>query len=892
LPADFLMREAEPRKDNPFAMTSGKRQPPGNSGSDEGLSSPGLEEQYPDDDEEREPETHTLDARQIQEILSEKVASQPAEFAEDTPNAGLSQAQELSELPEESPLPREKALQQAIATPPDEDDDDRSTVDASSLVERMVKRGLRDAEPEAPPPRVDSTLEMEPERAARLIAVAKQAEFEDTPKVPDEEMAVVSWKGPPQDPEKKPTRPELPRSIGSAAIDTGPEDLEDEDTEGRTTIEERNPMAGASPDAHETPMDGLPRVAEGPEEDDAEDEGGGTVVDHPAPQMDSGKETGPLVEGEETSEEAACQPPAQKPTRRERQHKIVPEPDSEPEPGPAPGPTMGAGGAAVPHTVILKDGVRRPVLSVEVGGQSFERELDDDDCVLGRAAECDVVLPDPGVSRRHARVELGDEGWVVQDLGSGNGTFLNTERVQRARLFDGDIITLGSSTVVFVAPDIGPRPAQDAPEATGEGRALRPVRSRRRFLYLACVIVALIGVLGIVKVQLRPRPPPAPSPQELARVEEARRIAERDAVLDRLKQLIREERWKDALEPVRALAEEWPQDPRVKEYAETVEREAAAAAALAEARAKLEQKDFAAALAELGKVPAESLQAHQVPDLKKMIEQASREQQFGELQKAMQEKRFGDAVALAESMLSRDAGDSAAREIKNRAERALREEERKAERERRKQEQRKKKKPLRPRPRPGGGLLLSGDALAAYREGNLERARAGADPAAQDGLARFGELYQKTAKVAGQGGQVEEMVLALVDAQELDRRLGGGQGKFSAEIKARLGKAFFLKGTDAYNGKNLPEAYRCFNKALSYKPDLDMARERLKALESDANRMFETAYVVKSSDAERAQGLCRTVLQIVPPTARAYEKCKKLLSDLQPADAPDSSGGF
>lgn len=868
-------------------MGSEKRQPPSDSGlQDVPSSTAGEDPRLDEEDEEHEPETHTLDANQIREILSEKEIPRPAEFSEDTPRSTLSEAQEVSDLPDEEPLSRDKVLQQAIATPPDEEDEERPTVDASALVEKMVQRGLRDAPAAEPPVGIDSTLEIEPQKAAELIAAAREAQFEDTPKVADEELAVVNWSGPDMEREKKTTRPELSRRPGAGApIDTGPEEVEDEETEGQTTIEEHVPLAVTEAAARKTPLEGIPAVQTGPEDEEIPNETSGTIVEHDPPRLPPEDGEGPLVEGEETSEEVAFQPPAPRPSRP-RAHS-APEPEAEPEPEEAPPPAP-----VVPHTVILKDSVRRPVLSVEVGGQSFERELDDDDCVMGRAAECDVVLPDPGVSRRHARVELADEGWVVVDLGSGNGTFLNTERIQRARLFDGDIISLGSSTVVFVAPDVGRRPEGETPEPTGEGRVLRPVRSRRRFLYLACVVVALIGVLGIVKVQLRPRPPPPPSPQELARAEEASRAAERDAVLERLKHLTREERWKEALEPVRALVQEWPEDPRVKEYGETVEREAAAVAALQAAREQLERNDFSAALGELGKVPAESLQAHLVPELRQKIEQAAREHQLGELRKALQERRYSEVVALAESILARDPVDSVARDLKKQAERALREEERRAERERRREELRKKRKPPRPKPKTGSGLLLSGDALAAYREGNLDRARAGAEPAAQDSLRRFDELYQKTAKVAGQGGQVEEITLALVDAQELDRRLGGGQGKFTAELKARLGKVFFLKGTDAYNGKNLPEAYRCFNKALSYKPDLDMARERLKALETEANRMFETAYVVKSSDAERAQGLCRTVLQIVPPTARAYEKCKKLLSDMQPAEAPDSSGGF
>ena len=69
--------------------------------------------------------------------------------------------------------------------------------------------------------------------------------------------------------------------------------------------------------------------------------------------------------------------------------------------------------------------------------------------VLGRSRDCDIQLADANVSRRHA--ELRQEGasyWIV-DLGSTNGMEVNGKRVKRAKLSDGDTITLGSTKVTF-----------------------------------------------------------------------------------------------------------------------------------------------------------------------------------------------------------------------------------------------------------------------------------------------------------------------------------------------------------------------------------------------------------------------------------------------------------
>jgi hypothetical protein len=75
----------------------------------------------------------------------------------------------------------------------------------------------------------------------------------------------------------------------------------------------------------------------------------------------------------------------------------------------------------------------------------------DDDVVFGRAPECDVVLDGDGtVSARHARAGRRDDGVMVEDLGSTNGTFVNGERLAAARaLRFGDVLVIGATRLVL-----------------------------------------------------------------------------------------------------------------------------------------------------------------------------------------------------------------------------------------------------------------------------------------------------------------------------------------------------------------------------------------------------------------------------------------------------------
>ena len=63
--------------------------------------------------------------------------------------------------------------------------------------------------------------------------------------------------------------------------------------------------------------------------------------------------------------------------------------------------------------------------------------------VLGRAPGCQLVFADDTVSRRHAELRFADGRWMLRDLGSVNGTWVNGRRVMEAEVAPGDDVQLG-----------------------------------------------------------------------------------------------------------------------------------------------------------------------------------------------------------------------------------------------------------------------------------------------------------------------------------------------------------------------------------------------------------------------------------------------------------------
>lgn len=97
--------------------------------------------------------------------------------------------------------------------------------------------------------------------------------------------------------------------------------------------------------------------------------------------------------------------------------------------------------------------------------------------VVGRSSELDMVLVEDMVSRRHAKITVTGDQIFIQDLGSTNGTFVNGEKIKRARLQEGDRILIGTSIIKLVAADDATGDKPSNLEDVAAGRRTSQVRT-------------------------------------------------------------------------------------------------------------------------------------------------------------------------------------------------------------------------------------------------------------------------------------------------------------------------------------------------------------------------------------------------------------------------------
>lgn len=138
-------------------------------------------------------------------------------------------------------------------------------------------------------------------------------------------------------------------------------------------------------------------------------------------------------------------------------------------------PAEGEGANSTSKPLVLQ------VISGKYQGGSFPLNPGQD-LVIGRGNDVQVVLAEDMVSRRHARISFRTDHFVIEDLSSTNGTFINGEKITNAKLREGDRVLIGTSILKVVSADAAKQSTMEqvvprsAPMSTAQRRSTSAVR--------------------------------------------------------------------------------------------------------------------------------------------------------------------------------------------------------------------------------------------------------------------------------------------------------------------------------------------------------------------------------------------------------------------------------
>lgn len=160
----------------------------------------------------------------------------------------------------------------------------------------------------------------------------------------------------------------------------------------------------------------------------------------------------------------------------------------------------------------------------EANGESIE--IKRDEISIGRGSNCDVILADKKASRKHAAIKRVAAAFVVRDLGSANGTYVNGELIAERELQGGDLLRIGDTEFIFKAtsreyeekkddllsvPSIEQVPSAPGLEST-QNHILQPSHQPGSVLQGADALAAQAELMN--KVQDAPTATPLPAPKE------------------------------------------------------------------------------------------------------------------------------------------------------------------------------------------------------------------------------------------------------------------------------------------------------------------------------------------------------------------------------------------
>ncbi len=564
--------------------------------------------------------------------------------------------------------------------------------------------------------------------------------------------------------------------------------------------------------------------------------------------------------------------------------------------------------------------------------------------VVGRVKGCELKLSDASVSRRHLELIQGEKGVLLRDLGSGNGTKVNREKVTEVLLKDGDEIAIGKTRFRFV-------------DEVAQYKRAREEAEKKELEALAKAAADAEKALALVRAEEAAANPPAEEPaaeEAPATAAAAEPAVERKPLVARLKEskavkavqaswgaLSASQRLGvkvGAVGTVLALAITFfvvlrpePKDPKLVAaeaqlaaargalerdelelavsaaeraaqiypgsdkdgLGEKAKRELAAEKTLKSAQALLGANKFLEAQAELQTLSAVSPKRNErAQALRAEVSAKNDDYLYGKAKEALALSDADTAQQIIAGLTPPRHSELTSKLVELRA--RLENDRRNQDRVRRQNVELAKRRDDQERAAQVDMQFMG--VARKFNAGDFERATLECDRVAEQrsedpGVrARSLQLRQLIPAFArnfedGQrkfkAGALGSAIRPLRRAREVYQQIGF-TGALGTLIDEELASALLMGGKDQYSRADYVAAAGNFREALKLNPSEERAKEGLQRLAETAEELYAKGYEVRDSDPREARRQLKIILDIAPVDSTVYHRAKEVLASMQP----------
>ncbi|MBI5508333.1 MAG: FHA domain-containing protein [Deltaproteobacteria bacterium] len=547
--------------------------------------------------------------------------------------------------------------------------------------------------------------------------------------------------------------------------------------------------------------------------------------------------------------------------------------------------------------VKAEEGARLVGTAGKDTGREFaisEREI-----AIGRGPSNAVVLGDSSVSREHARLLHEGDNYILVDLRSANGTFVNGQRVDRARLRSGDEVGFGSSRFRFL--EIGdvfkPVDASGAPVLPGAKAGvwlqLRQSPHFRSVLVSALILAFTLIVTAVILV---------------VRANSSGGRPRRDTIFRYYLQGVeafKRRQWSDAEAQFKIIVGLDPSHARGQQYLQELAREKELALQLQAARTSVQAGDLAQGYAQASGI-TDSVYTPEAAELLRGVD-AELDLRVSRAKGALETSQPAVALKLLDGVESVRPGRPDVAALRDRARaatgapaapapspdkpepagrrtggRTVDDDNRGAAKEADAGDD----EPASPK-RQGFGSGVTARATAAFASGDpalamriLEAAADNRDvQVLKNKILRFQKVYDG-AKEEHRAKRADAAIKELKQAKAFEAKITGGDSDLVEEIDRKIADMYYVQGMASYLAGRYPDAYRELKTALSFDSGHRPSQKKLDDLADKAKEIFDDGARAQASDVAKAKERFRLVLQIVSPATDTYRKARERLDAL------------